>query len=201
MELNLRPASVARSQELAKQRPYLVMAGICLLLSLLGFWFYFFKAASVEGDVLEKMKPQITMLQGIETRFKNEMKTLKASQDSAVPYTQLVEDRQFWSRILDDLNARLPERSIWVTSFGPVGTGTGVAGAKTGGVYSSVTLKGLYINTQPLGAGVVDDFVKNLSQSPLYSKATAAVRATPNDADWAFNYEIQLELKNPIKTQ
>ena len=201
MELNLRPASVARYQDLAKQRPFLVMAAVCLLLSLAGFSFYFFKAAAVEGAVLDKIKPQISTLQNIESRFKNETQALKSTVDSAVPYTQAVEDRQFWSRILDDLNSRIPDHAIWVTSFEP-GSSAPVGDApKAGGVYSSLKLKGLYINTQPLGAGIVDEFVKNLALSPLYSKATAAVRATPNDSDWAFDFEIQLELKNPIKTQ
>jgi len=200
MELNLRPASVERSQELAKQRPFLVMACICLLLTLVGVWFFFFKAAAVEEGVLEKIKPQISTLQSLETRFKNEAKALKASQDSATPYTQAVADRQYWAGVLDDLNARIPDHSIWVTSLTPLNSATGTSGAKSG-AYSTVSLKGLYINTQPLGAGVVDAFVKNLSQSPLYSKANATVRATPNDNDWAFDFEIQLELKNPLKAQ
>lgn len=200
MELNLRPASVVRQQDLAKQRPFLVMTGICLLLSILGVWFYFFKATSVQEAVLEKLKPQIANLQSIETRYKNESKALKVSQDSAIPYTQVVEDRQFWTRILEDLNARMPAHSIWITSFEPASTpapAIAQPAAKGGNAYSLLKLRGLYINAPE----VVDEFRKNLSESPLYSKVTAPVRATPNESDWAFDYEIQLELKNPIKTQ
>lgn len=201
MELNLCPSSVTRAQELAKQRPYLVMATVCVWLALLGAWFYFFKGASVEQTVLDEINPKIAALDGIKSRMDNETKALKAAQKAASPYTQAVEDRQYWLSILDDLNARLPAKSIWVTSFeyGPGGDSKSSA-AQRSAKGAVLKIHGLYINNQATeGAAVVDQFVNNLSQSPLYSKATPLVRSTPNDSDWAFDYEIQLELKKPIK--
>ena len=202
MELDICPVSVTRSLELAKQRPFIVMAGVCLMLTLAAVGAYFNKAGAVDSAVLESLKPKISALQSLETRINNEIKAIEATQDSAKPFIQAVDERQYWLRVADDLNARMPERSIWLTAFEPIEPAVGAAGQKTPSKeYSLLKLRGLYINTSPRGAGVVDEFVKNLSQSPLYSKASATVRATPNDNDWAFDFEIQLELKNPIKTQ
>ena len=47
MELNLRPASVVRRQELEKRRPFLVAAAACFILGLLGWGAYYARAAQV----------------------------------------------------------------------------------------------------------------------------------------------------------
>src|SRR5881227_311837 len=47
MELNLRPAIVVRRQELEKRRPFFVMAAAAIVLSLLGWGFYYTRAAQV----------------------------------------------------------------------------------------------------------------------------------------------------------
>jgi type IV pilus assembly protein PilM len=203
MELDLCPASVTRRQELATQRPYLVMAGICLWLALIGAWFYFFKAASVEQGVLDGINPKVVALEGLKGRMDTESKALKAAQEAARPFTQVAEDRQYWLSILDDLNARIPAKSIWVTGFelGDAGPATPGAPAQRNAKTTAVLkLHGLYIDKPDTGGqAVIDKFVTNLSQSPLYSKAEPKVRAVPNATDWAFDYEIQLELKTPIK--
>ena len=45
MELNLRPANVVRRHRLAQRRPFFVVAGVCFVLGLLGWAFYFLRVA------------------------------------------------------------------------------------------------------------------------------------------------------------
>jgi hypothetical protein len=63
-----------------------------------------------------------------------------------------------------------------------------------------LTIKGLYLHNDR-SAAVVDDFVKKLSESILYSvdkESKNYKRNLPNDNDWAYDFEIPLILKNPI---
>jgi type IV pilus assembly protein PilM len=119
MELNLQPAKVVKAIALAQKRPYIVMAGVCLLLCLTGWWLYYLRAASIESSVLEKLSPQITQLQGLENRFKAVDREEKAATALAKPITDAIEDRSFWVRVIDDLDSRLPDHYIWITSFEP----------------------------------------------------------------------------------
>src|SRR5207302_5530526 len=49
MEFNLLPRSVVRARQVARQRPYFLLAGVCLWLALAAAWFFFTKAADVKA--------------------------------------------------------------------------------------------------------------------------------------------------------
>src|SRR3954468_7255137 len=55
MELNLRPASVVREHELIRRRPFFVLAAACVILGLLGWGFYYTRAASVTGETADAL--------------------------------------------------------------------------------------------------------------------------------------------------
>ena len=60
-------------------------------------------------------------------------------------------------------------------------------------------LKGLYL-WNPRQAQVVDDFVAKLKTSELYEvDERNQTRHAPNEAEWAYEFQIPLILKNPIK--
>lgn len=214
MELNLQPESVVKSGELAQRRPYIIAAGICVLLIIAGFWAYYWRAAQVEAGILDGLKPKVASLQGTANQFEAAKKDLDKQQEAAKPYLEAVSDRDYWIKIIDDLNARLPEKLIWVTSFEPgrfaadgkfspmpIGGATGVApssAALSSKEKIGIMIKGLYLDLK--GVGVVDEFVKNLSQSPYFT-ADLPKRTTPTGADWAYEYEVHLYLKKPISLQ
>ena len=61
-----------------------------------------------------------------------------------------------------------------------------------------LTLRGLYLSN-PAQTGVVDDFKEKLKESELYTVDEENVkRSVPNETEWAFDFEIPLQLKNPI---
>ena len=62
MELNLEPASVTRAKLLARKQPFMILAGLCLLLTLLAGYLYFLRAASVEQQVVDNLNPKVAAL-------------------------------------------------------------------------------------------------------------------------------------------
>ena len=225
MELALQPPSVMRAQSLASRRPNFILAGICILLALAGWTAYYWYAAKVETTVLEeRLKPQIQSLKVFEDKFAAIQKETKSAQEIAAPYLQAVEDHDVWLKILDDINSRLPEHTIWITSIEAVEKGFAAQGAQKGapkgagnknvatGVpkeYTGLLIRGLYLFNEPKQAGVIDDFLLNLSQSPFFSidlnpnnrREVNPLRPPPNLKEWAYEYELHLNLKKPISAQ
>lgn len=209
MELSLRPASVIRTQEMAARRPFLAMAGVCVLVVLASWWLYYAHAVTVKQAVLEKVKPRVAALQAIANQFASTRLEIKARQDAVEPLVQAVEDREYWVKLIEDLNSRLPEEFIWITSMeavspkneqnaSPVRAGNG---GKIGPDGSELVVKGLYLSN-PDGANVVDHFAKNLADSPFFildlSKKEGMIRDTQDDMNWTFGYELHLPLKKPL---
>ena len=222
MELNLRPASVVKAQELAARQPYLAMAGICLLLILGGWHLYLQQAALVQEKVLEKLQPKVAALQAVEKQFKVVFNEIKVRQDSIVPLTEVIAEREYWVKVIDDVNSRLPSRFIWVGSF-EVGIPKAVLPVADAGPLTKIPglgkkslpaqavlpqgpqliLKGFYLSNPKQGS-VVDEFAKALAGSPYFnidlknSKALMPVRTTADDRGWTFEYELRLPLKAPL---
>ena len=212
MELNLRPASVVKRHQLAERRPYILLAGVCALLALTGWWLYYDHAAAVTDQVSEKLKPTVETLKSFEKRMNDARADIKAQQDTAAPLLTAVEERSYWVKIIEDINTRLPKDFVWITSFdakspvakadaadtnAPAG-GKGKSSASSGPV---LMLKGLWLHNDR-GPAVVDDFSNKLKESPLYDvvmdKDRGYVRASENDSEWAYEFAIPLVLKNSI---
>lgn len=210
MELCLRPASVERRKLASRRRPYLSMAVVCFLLTLGGAWFYLKKAADIMEALTERKAPQLASLQAVKAKFDKTAQEIEATKKKALPYLAAVEARDFWVRLLDDLHSRVPESFVWITLlesgyFGADGKfsasppslppQTGAQGASKQSASFGLRIRGLYLDN-PNQAGVVDQFVKNLSESPYISKAEVMVRATPTSTEWAYDYELRVELKS-----
>jgi type IV pilus assembly protein PilM len=221
MELNLRPESVTKKRRAASRKPYVIAAGVCLMLSLAGWALYFFRAGSVEAAVLSQLEPKVANLKAFEGKFDAVKKEIKTAQDTAVPFLQAASERDYWLRVIDDINSRLPDKYIWVTLMEPAyftadskaesfnfETTNASAPAVAAGVKSTLGLKlrGLYLDN-PKGANVIDEFLKNLTESPYFDinpdkkSEVIPIRVPPNNIDWAYDYELHLNLKKPIPFQ
>ena len=226
MELNLRPTSVVRAQRIASRRPYLVTAGLCLLLALAGWWLYFLRAANIQSDVLAEVNGKVAVMQGFESAFQKANADLLKISAVAAPLTQTVEDRQFWTKVINELNARLPEKYIWITSLQPtVTSGTrsvplalgdatkplgtvavlpipGAKGGKGTGI-DGILVQGMYLHN-PSNNSVVVEFVNNLAKSELFALDMKNPNSIylDNPAEdpkaWATNYKLQLTFKKPL---
>ncbi len=236
MELNLRPTSVVNAQRIAARRPYLVAAGLCLLLALAGWWLYFLRASTIQSAVLDEVNGKVSTMAGYEDRFKKIGSDINNIAAVSAPLGQAVDDRQFWTRAINELNSKLPEKYIWITTMEPTVGGKAVgfgdpsrpfgAGAASGytppaqqgrpgapgaapkpPMIDGLHIKGLYLYNDAKRDQVVSEYVANLAKSPLFKldtkneKSIILKRDPQNQTDWAFEYELQLTLAQPLSLQ
>jgi type IV pilus assembly protein PilM len=206
MALNLRPASVVKRHRLAEQRPYILLAGICVLLALAVWWLYFQRASKITEDVAATVTAKSQPLKNVENKMKAAQTEIKKQEEVAEPFIQAVRERDYWTTIIADINSRLPNEYIWITNFGleettaeNTPTPPPKGGPNQKGQPVRVLVKGLYAEN-PRGAEVVDEFVKNLKESPHYKVVEGDLKRTvPDQFTWGWDYSFPLELNNPIK--
>jgi type IV pilus assembly protein PilM len=212
MELNLQPASVVKRDALARRRPFLVLAALSLLALLAGFWLFNDRAAKATVAATESLTPEVNELRSLETKMKSARKEIDALVEQSAPLLQATGDRQFWLKVINDINSRLPKEFVWITSFettvitpraaAPVGRPKkGAPAEKPPEPRTVVQLKGYYLFNDKQ-AGVVDQFVEQLEKSELYEvlkkEEDGFIRAVPNEVDWAYEFAIPLALKQAI---
>ena len=228
MELSLLPASVVRRQDLERRRPFLIAAAACVVLAMLGWSFYYTRAAQVTRETADVIQQKNASMRGAEAHVDKLKKQISSLDSVATPFVGAVNDRDFWPQILDDLNARLPEADIWITELGATSGGkllgageksaaeaapapaqpasgaatkTVPAGAKS---IDGILVRGLYLYN-PKQQEVVVDYLRNLASSPFFvvdpktPERVIKSNSVPNDTDWAFPYELQLTLRKPVK--
>jgi len=223
LEINLRPPSVLREQDLTRRKPFLVLASVCLLLSLAAGWLFLRQATSVTEAVLATVQEDVTRLGGISGKMDALAASQKQLQIATAPLLLAVQDRSVWGQILDELGNRLPARYIWITELQPMIDGK-VPGATKSTTPSqpsaparpgqapaappSITgfeIKGLYLANPPNDkeARIIDEFVESLKGSPLFNigedkTLIVTQRTTPDGESWAYGYTIALPLRTPI---
>jgi len=214
IELNLRPQSVVRRQEIERRRPFLVLAAACVVLGLLAWGVYFWRAAAVENRATARLQEKVNALRRIETEM-NEVRKQTATLDAeSTLLVAAINDRSFWPLILEDLNTRLPKEDIWITELVPTSRGQPVAGVESRALVTVPTQKarmpaidglvvrGLYLFNAKQQEVVVDYF-RNLIGSSWFAidpnnQAKVIKPTTPNGSEWAFPYELHLDLKKPV---
>jgi len=224
MELNLPPAVVVRRQELEKRRPFFVMAAAAVVLALLGWGFYYTRAAQVARFSAAKITNINAPMRAAEAKIDKLRKQAGSLDAVAAPLAVAINDRFFWTEILEDLNARLPKEDIWITELVPMSGGKPVGvdekraaeivppsvvarsttKAQAGSAaIDGLLLRGLYL-FNPKQQDVVVDYFRNLARSPYFNvdpnnQARAIKSTIPNNTEWAFPYELRLDLKKPVK--
>ena len=225
MKLNLRPASVVRRQELEQRQPFFVMAAAAVVLAFLAWGFYYTRAAQVARSGAEKIRKINAPMQAAEAKIEKLRKQAVSLDAVAAPLTSAINDRFFWIEVLEDLNARLPKEDIWITELIPTSGGKPVgvderyaaeiaqtsspapaARSTTKGQAAAIDgllLHGLYL-FNPKQQEIVVDYFRNLVGSPFFNvdpnnQARAIKSTIPNNTNWAFPYELRLDLKKPLK--
>jgi type IV pilus assembly protein PilM len=225
MELNLRPRSVVRRQELEQRRPFFVIAAACFVLGLLAWGAYFWRAAQVEDRATARLQEKVDAMKGIETQMSQVRKDTTVLDNQSTPLVAAINERSFWPLILEDLNARLPKEDIWITELIPTSGGKPLGAPDTRVAAAAATpaatptpprpgatpaapaidgllIRGLYLSN-PKQQEVVVDYFRNLVSSPWFAiepnnQGKVIKPSTPNTTDWAYPYELRLELKKPI---
>jgi hypothetical protein len=230
MELNLRPASVVRAQQVQQRRPFLVIAAACFLLGLIGWAVYYAHGARLQNDVNEQLDQKVNAMKSVETRMAQLKSDIAKLETVSTPLAAAIADRNFWPEILEDLNARLPKENIWITELmatsggKPIGVADATANpaatptppppplpAAPAGknalpkepAIDGIFVRGLYM-FNPRQQEVVVDYFRNLAGSPHFlidpnNQARVIKPSTPTNTEWAYPYELRLELKKPVK--
>jgi Tfp pilus assembly protein PilN len=63
------------------------------------------------------MEPRLNELKASETRINAIKADIKRQDDLAAPFVAAVRDREYWVKLIDDINSRLPPDYIWVTQL------------------------------------------------------------------------------------
>jgi type IV pilus assembly protein PilM len=227
MELNLRPRSVVNRQELERRRPFFVIAAACFILGLLAWSAYFWRAAQVEDRATAKLQEKVDAMRRIETQMKQVGRETSALDNQSTPLVAAINERSFWPLVLEDLNARLPKEHIWITELVPTSAGKPLLGVSettrptavaTPAAAATPTprpgatpavpaidgllVRGLYL-FNPKQQEVVVDYFRNLVSSPWFAidpnnQAKVIKPTTPNNTEWAYPYELRLDLKKPV---
>ena len=223
MELNLRPYRVVQRHELEKRRPLLVTAAVCLILVLVGWTFYYARATQVARQSAEELQPKIALMRAADKKLETIRKEAAALDKIASPLIAAIKGRGFWVDLLDDLSSRLPADDIWITELVPLSAGKAVddknaadAGTlreitppgsrgRTGersAVIDGVLVRGLYMYN-PKQEQLVVEFFHKLEGSSYFavnpSEQARVIRSTiPNNTEWAFPYELHLDLRKPF---
>jgi type IV pilus assembly protein PilM len=227
MELNLRPASVVARQQLERRRPFFIVAAACFVLALFGWGIYFMRAAQIERHASERLEEKIDGMRRLDAQISEVKKQMTSLDSVSTPLLEAINDRSLWTEIVQDLNARLPKESIWITELvatsggktlgpgasrteaaapSPVATITPPARAlakPSEPAIDGLLVRGLYM-FNPRQQEIVVDYFKNLMGSPFFAidpnqQAKVLKPTTPNNTEWAFPYELRLDLKKPVK--
>ena len=194
IEINVRPHSLVREQDLSRRKPLLVLAALCALLAPTGWWLYFSHATTVTGQRLESVSADVNKLEAIARRFDALQAETKRLQETAAPLNLAANERSAWAEILEELGSRLPPRFIWVTDLKPLSEGraypstastqsrtplsqqsspqrAGQATAATAyPAIDALEISGLYLANPPneKEARVIDEFVDQLQKSEVF---------------------------------
>ena len=225
IELNLLPREVLRRQEMERRRPHFILAAACLILGVLAWATYFSRAAQVENRATSRLQEKVAAMRRIETQMNQVRKEIALLDTQSAPLIAAINERSFWPLILEDLNARLPKEDIWITDLVPTTGGKPLMGTTTSGVVATslsptpavprpgataaapaidgLLVRGLYL-FNPRQQEVVVDYFKNLVSSPWFAidpnnQAKVLKPTTPNNTEWAFPYELHLDLKKPVQ--
>ena len=227
MELNLRPATVVQRHDLEKRQPFFIAAAACILLALLGWSAYYTRAAHVAEQTAQTLRQKNDTMRVAEGQLDKLKKQITSLDNTATPLITAVNDRNFWPQILEQLNSRLPKSDIWITELAATSGGKllGVSekraaesastpspapapgGATTGATAAAIdgiNVRGLYL-WNPKQQEIVVDYLRNLANSPLFAidvktpERFVKSNSVPNDFDWAFPFELQLNLRKPVK--
>jgi type IV pilus assembly protein PilM len=209
MQLNIRPASVERRRRLEEKRPFFIAAAACLLLGLFGWTAYYAHAARVIRRTTERLESKVAAMQQTERQLNSVRRQTAALENAAAPLIAAINDSSFWPLLLEDLNARLPKEDIWITELVPTSAGkplsapdsrTLLAGATAAPpAIDGVLVRGLYLSN-PKQQEVAVDYFRNLVGSPWFAidpknQAKYIKPTTPTNTEWAFPYELHLDLK------
>lgn len=222
VQLELVPDAIATARDAARRSPALIMAGLCLFAALGAsiFWCESAKATienrhaqlRAEGESLLAMGRSIQALEAKQESFRTRAQQLQ----------QVVQERSWWVRLLNDLNHAFSNDLIWLTVIEPLKDGKPLTqplwgGEKEAGSASDkkaaanpsyeLRIQGLYRMNNEGDQQVVTDYAAKLAKLDWFTAADFETKkdsyiikldtGAGDDARFAYQFELKFPLKNP----
>lgn len=115
IEVELVPDRVEAARDSARRAPFLIMATLCLFAALLAGVFYFKKADSLVLEKLTKDEAVLADLSKQDTALSDTEKQMQLLIGHSVQLEQSVNDRSYWTRLLNGLNNAFENDFMWLT--------------------------------------------------------------------------------------
>jgi len=224
VELELIPDAIGAARDASRRAPALIVAGLCLFGALGAsiFWCQSARAAvearhatlRSEGEGLVSIGRS---LQALEARQ-------EAYRTRALQLQQIVQERSWWVRLLNDLNQAFSNDLVWLTLIEPIKDGKELTqplweGNKDSGSSSSkdkpantaakyeLRIQGLYRMNNEGDQQVVTDYAAKLAKLVWFDVADFDTNkdayiikldtGAGDEARFAYQFELKFPLKNP----
>ena len=225
LEINLLPPNIKADKVFQSKEPFLVVAGISLVLIMLCWWFFFHTMTQRIALCQRAVRTQVTQLEAVE----KQLQPIEARQTELKARAETLSDITFlrtqWIDVLNGIHDCLLD-GMWLVSFVPVtkavtdggrqmtddgrqttdgGRGRRIqraAAALGPGIgatkWTHIQVKGL-IFSDKAAEGSIAQFRDRLRQSPLFTESTEIV-LTPalNQDDYARQFTMEIGLKQPL---
>jgi hypothetical protein len=223
VELNLTPPSVVKAMDFRRRIPSFALAGLLLILTP-ALWFGYFTAK--EKSIRARTSALVSEKNPLEQTAKEIREGLEKQKilaAAAEPFLTSVAERTIWPNLIEELAAKMPSRHIWITKLTPVegvlaepeppkdpkqptAPRAPIPNQPTGKpAIVALQVDGLYLDNppNPKAAGIVDEFVTRLDESPFFNTSgdrtkIITQRTTPTGETWAYGYTLVLPLKTPV---
>jgi type IV pilus assembly protein PilM len=103
IELNLMPKSALQGQEFGAKKPYLIATMASLVAILFAFGYFNDRIATIKRGSLDKLQPELSRLQSLDTQIENEERKLRVARIEAEQLSGWLEDRPYWGNLLMEL--------------------------------------------------------------------------------------------------
>lgn len=224
LEISLKSPALERTKADLARRPFLVAAAALLVGAVGVAALYYHHAEQRLAALNAEISAQSAPLAGYKAQLDKLGAERRQIMTEAADLAAAPVLRGAWGSLLNELNAKLPERNIWITRLRPmVGqrilepdaakAGWGQTSDKDnapaeGGetqpdAITALVIDGLYLENEG-GPAVVDNFVEALAGSPLFgiteqNKASVVqLRATQSGNAWAYDYKLIVPLARPL---
>lgn len=123
MDIDLIPAVVERRRDVEKRRPFLLIAGGCLLATLLVWGIYFKKATGIAKSEFDTLSATEGTLSDFSKKISESENKEKELRDKGNPLEAAVRGRTRFIEIFHYLNSKLKGDKMWFTQIEPLVSG------------------------------------------------------------------------------
>lgn len=222
VELELVPSAIAASRDAARRAPALIMAGLCLFGALGASILWCSSATAAIEARHAQLRAQGEGLLAIGRSIQALETKQEASRTRALQLQQIVMERSWWVRLLNDLNQAFSNDLIWLTVIEPLKDGKALtqplweggnqaAGADKAAANAApkyeLRLQGLYRMNNEGDQQVVTDYATKLAKLDWFDAADFDTKkdsyiikldtGAGDDARFAYQFELKFPLKNP----